>query len=159
MNTILAAQRPAEQRALSAGSRLLAAAFERHADALQAYIRGHNDLPTDDLYGVEDLASEVWASFAENLDRVDDRILDFSWLRMTANDVVRKAAAVEIVEVLAGFTGAELGLAVDVGEYGEDDEYAVAQLESAAKLIVGRTRTGKTSAAALYMIGEGVSAA
>ncbi|WP_316779575.1 RNA polymerase sigma factor [Streptomyces sasae] len=147
MSTILAGKRPAEQRAQDAGSRLLAAAFERHADALLAYIRGHNELPAAvDEYGVEDLASEVWLKLATHVDRIDRRILDFSYLRLTANKVIRKTAEVEVVEVPVGFTGSELGLAAEGAEFGDDEDYAVAPLEPVTKagdlLIVGKPRTG-----------------
>lgn len=163
MSTILAGKRPTEQRAQNAGSGLLAAAFERHADALLAYIRGHNDLPANtDSYGVEDLAAEVWLEFTTKLDRVDKRILDFSYLRLTANKVVRRAAKFQVVEVPVGFAGGELDLAVDGAEFGDDEDYAVAPLEPVAKLastlIVGAPRTGMGVGVARQLLSAGVSA-
>ncbi len=162
MSTILAGKRPTEQRVQDAGSRLLAAAFERHADALLAYIRGHSELPASiDSYGVEDLASEVWVDFAKHLDRVDKRVLDFSYLRLTANKVIREAAKVESVEVPVGFTGGELGLAVEGAEF-DDEDYAVAPLEPVAKLadplIVGAPRTGMGVGLVRHLIASGVAA-
>ncbi|MFI5688430.1 hypothetical protein [Streptomyces sp. NPDC051636] len=163
MNTIFPAQRPTEQRVQNAGSRLLAAAFERHADALLAYIRGHNELPANtDSYGVEDLASQVWLEFAMKLDRVDKRVLDFSYVRLTANKVVRRAAKVESVEVLFGFAGGEQGLAVEGAEFGDDEDYAVAPLEPVAKLadtlIVGEPRTGMGAGLVRQLLAAGVAA-
>lgn len=162
MSTILAGKRPTEQRAQDAGSGLLAAAFERHADALLAYIGGHNDLPAaTDSYGVEDLASEVWAEIAKNLDLVDERVTVLSYLRLIANKVVREAAKVEIVEVPVGFAGGELELAADGSEFGADEDYAMAPLEPVetlpTRLIVGAPRTGMGSRLGQYLLGEGVS--
>ncbi|MFI6658109.1 hypothetical protein ACIBL8_21600 [Streptomyces sp. NPDC050523] len=163
MSTILAGKRPTEQRVQDAGSGLLAAAFERHADALLAYIRGHNDLPANtDSYGVEDLAGEVWLEFAKNLDRVDQRLLDFSWLRLAANGVIRRAAKAEAVEVPVGFAGGELDLAVEGAELGDDEDYAVAPLEPVAKLagtlMVGTPRTGMGVGVARHLLVAGVTA-
>ncbi|MBL1086793.1 hypothetical protein JK359_33345 [Streptomyces actinomycinicus] len=163
MSTILAGKRPTEQRVQDAGSGLLAAAFERHADALLAYIRGHNELPAHtDSYGVEDLAAEVWLEFATNLDRVDERVLDFSYVRLTANKVVRRAAKAETVEVPVGFAGGEQGLAVEGAEFGDDEGYAVAPLEPVAKLgdplIVGRPRAGMGVGLVRHLFDAGVAA-
>ncbi|MEU0391025.1 hypothetical protein [Streptomyces chartreusis] len=163
MSTILAGKRPTEQRVENAGSRLLAAAFERHADALLAYIRGHNELPANtDSYGVEDLASQVWLEFAMKLDRVDKRVLDFSYVRLTANKVVRRAAKVESVEVLVGFAGGEQGLAIEGAEFGEDEDCAVAPLEPVANfadaLIVGEPRTGMGAGLVRQLLAAGVTA-
>lgn len=163
MSTILAGKRPTEQRVQNAGSRLLAAAFERHADALPAYIRGHNDLPANtDSYGVEDLVAEVWLEFAAKMDRVDERVLDFLYVRLTANKVVRRAAKVEVVEVPVGFAGGELGLAVEGAEFGDDEDYAVAPLEPVAQLagtlIVGAPRAGMGVGVARHLLAAGVSA-
>ncbi|MFJ2007958.1 hypothetical protein [Streptomyces chartreusis] len=132
MSTILAGERPTGRRVPNAGSRLLAAAFEKHADALLAYIRGHNEVPVTDPYGVEDLASEVWLEFTRNLDRVDERVLDLSWLRLAANGVIRKAAkaaAAEPAVVSIAFTGSQLSLAVG-SELGAEDEYVLAPMAS-----------------------------
>ncbi|MGW4784917.1 hypothetical protein [Streptomyces sp. NPDC004230] len=158
MSTILAGTRPTEQRVSNAGSGLLAAAFERHADALLTYIRGHNQLSAIDSYGVEDLASEVWLAIAENMDRVDARVLEFSWLRLTANHVIN-TSAVEVAEVPAGFTGRERVLAV---EGTEDDEYALAPMEPVAgvgdTVFVGDARSGMGVGEVRYLLGSGVGA-
>ncbi|MFF7764240.1 hypothetical protein [Streptomyces griseorubiginosus] len=163
MSTILAGKRPTEQRAQNAGSGLLAAAFERHADALLAYIRGHDDLPANtDSYGVEDLAGEVWLEYATKLDRVDTRVLDFSYVRLTANKVIRRAAKVESVEVPFGFVGGEQGLAAVDDGLGSDEDYAVAPLEPVANfadtLLVGKPRAGMGVGLARHLLAEGVSA-
>ncbi|WP_069874479.1 RNA polymerase sigma factor [Streptomyces malaysiensis] len=121
MNTIFAANQPAGQRAQSEGSRLLAAAYERHAETLLSYIR--NDLGAD-WHEAEDLVAEVWLRMTENLDRVDNRALDLKWLQIIARFVVRYHGTANSFETLVGFTGDEPVLApqLEDEEQQDDDE-------------------------------------
>ena len=122
MNTIFAAESRTEQRVQTAGSAvlgasLLTAAYERHAAALVDYVSG--SLVVGDWHRAEDVASEVWLSITKEIDRVDARVLELSWLQMIARSVVRDTKDSGL-EVLVAFTGEEPELAVTTA----DDETA-----------------------------------
>lgn len=131
VNTIFAApRRTAQQR-----SALLAAAYERHANALISYIS--NDLLAGAGDQGEDLAADVWLRVTENLDRVDERVLELSWLQMIARSVVTNSAA-DGLEMLVGFTGDEPELeAAHTGQALAQTEYLYTD-----RLFTGATRTG-----------------
>lgn len=115
MTPILAGERPTPRlMPQRRGTALVAAAYQRHADALVTYIR--RDLAAGDprlARDAEDLAGDVWLSIIENSDRVDGRVLDLKWLRMIARSVVRKYRDARGPERPAGLFGGEHVLAVD----------------------------------------------
>jgi hypothetical protein len=118
VNTIFAAEPRTEQREQTAGSSvlgasLLTAAYERHAAALVEHISA--SLVAGDWHRAEDVAGEVWLSITENIDRVDARVLELSWLQMIARSVVR-ATEDSGLEVLVAFTGEESELAVTTAD-------------------------------------------
>ena len=67
---------------------LITAAYERHHAALLGFV--YDRLDVLDHHLGEDLAAEVWRRITESADRVDQRVVDLTWLQVIARAVLRE---------------------------------------------------------------------
>lgn len=79
---------PSDSTSHSSRIDLIATAYTRHHAALLGYV--YDRLEVSDHHVGQDIAADVWLRITESADRVDQRVLDLTWLQMIARAVLRE---------------------------------------------------------------------